>query len=66
MGYNPNVHLDVSLYTILQILSLTLFEKTPFSQACVKFVSAVELIALLADRKWLDDATKTIGQFLEA
>jgi hypothetical protein len=29
----------------------------------VKFFSATELIALLADREWLDDATKTIGQF---
>lgn len=29
----------------------------------VKFFSAVESIALLADREWLDDATKTIGQF---
>jgi hypothetical protein len=29
----------------------------------VKFFSGVELIALLADREWLDDATKTIGQF---
>jgi len=29
----------------------------------VKFFSAVELIALLADREWLDDVTKTIGQF---
>src|SRR5277367_6527342 len=29
----------------------------------VKFFSAVELITLLADREWLDDATKTIGQF---
>jgi hypothetical protein len=29
----------------------------------VKFFSAVELIALLADREWLDDATRTIGQF---
>jgi hypothetical protein len=29
----------------------------------VKFFSAVELMALLADREWLDDATKTIGQF---
>ena len=28
-----------------------------------KFLSAVELFALLADREWLDDATKTIGQF---
>lgn len=27
------LHLDLSLYTILQILSLTLFEKTPISQA---------------------------------
>ena len=29
----------------------------------VKFLSAVELMALLADRNWLDEATKTIGQF---
>jgi hypothetical protein len=29
----------------------------------VKFFSAVELIALLADREWLDEATKTIGLF---
>ncbi len=29
----------------------------------VKFFSTVELFALLADRDWLDDATKTIGQF---
>jgi hypothetical protein len=29
----------------------------------VKFFSTVELIALLADPDWLDDATKTIGQF---
>src|SRR5476649_574660 len=29
----------------------------------VKFFSDVELIALLADREWLDEATKTIGQF---
>jgi hypothetical protein len=29
----------------------------------VKFFSAVELIALLADRDWLEGATKTIGQF---
>jgi len=29
----------------------------------VKFFSAVELINLLADREWLDEATKTIGQF---
>ena len=28
----------------------------------VKFFSAVELITLLADRDWPDDATKTIGQ----
>ena len=28
----------------------------------VKFFSTVELIALLADREWLDEATKTIGQ----
>ena len=27
------LHLDLSLYTVLQILSLTLFEKTPISQA---------------------------------
>ena len=29
----------------------------------VKFFSAVEIIALLADREWLDEATKTIGQY---
>jgi hypothetical protein len=29
----------------------------------VKFFSVVELIALLADREWLDEATKAIGQF---
>ena len=29
----------------------------------VKFFSSIELIILLADREWLDDATKTIGQF---
>jgi len=28
----------------------------------VKFFSSIELITLLADRVWLDDATKTIGQ----
>jgi hypothetical protein len=33
------------------------------NQNAVKFFSAVELIALLADREWLDEATKTIGQF---
>jgi hypothetical protein len=29
----------------------------------VKFFSAVKLMNLLADREWLDEATKTIGQF---
>lgn len=29
----------------------------------VKYFSTIELITLLADRDWLDDATKTIGQF---
>ncbi len=29
----------------------------------VKFFSSIELITLLADSDWLDDATKTIGQF---
>jgi hypothetical protein len=28
----------------------------------VKFLSAVELIVMRADRDWLDEATKTIGQ----
>jgi hypothetical protein len=28
----------------------------------VKFFSTIELIALLADPDWLDEATKTIGQ----
>ncbi|MGB8368009.1 MAG: hypothetical protein ACLPYZ_04180 [Limisphaerales bacterium] len=29
----------------------------------MKFFSAIELITLLADPDWLDDATKTIGQY---
>jgi hypothetical protein len=29
----------------------------------VKFFGSIELITLLADRDWLDDATKTIGQY---
>jgi len=29
----------------------------------VKFFSAVELFMLMADRDWLDEATKTIGQY---
>jgi hypothetical protein len=29
----------------------------------VKFFSTVDLFALLADPDWLDEATKTIGQF---
>jgi hypothetical protein len=29
----------------------------------VKFFSSIELITLLADRDWLDDATRTIGQY---
>jgi lauroyl/myristoyl acyltransferase len=29
----------------------------------VKFFSSIELITLLADPNWLDEATKTIGQF---
>jgi hypothetical protein len=29
----------------------------------VKFFSSIELIRLLADRDWLDEATKTIGQY---
>jgi hypothetical protein len=29
----------------------------------VKFFSSIELIALLADPDWLDDATKTIGHY---
>lgn len=29
----------------------------------VKLFSSIELIVLLADRDWLDDATKTIGQY---
>jgi hypothetical protein len=35
------------------------------NQNAVEFFSAVELTALLADREWLDEATKTIGQFWE-
>ena len=34
------LHLDSSLYTILQILSLTLFEKTPISQALAQLPPA--------------------------
>jgi hypothetical protein len=29
----------------------------------VKYFSTIELITLLADREWLDEATKTIGQY---
>lgn len=29
----------------------------------VKFFSSIEVIASLADRDWLDDATKTIGEY---
>jgi hypothetical protein len=29
----------------------------------VKFFSSIDLIILLADREWLDEATKTIGQY---
>src|ERR1019366_5279429 len=29
----------------------------------VKFFNAIQLIALLADPEWLDEATKTIGQY---
>ena len=29
----------------------------------VKFFSAIELITVLADPDWLDEATRTIGQF---
>ena len=29
----------------------------------VKYFSSIELFTLLADREWLDDATKTIIQF---
>ncbi|MEO7677481.1 MAG: TspO/MBR family protein [Verrucomicrobiota bacterium] len=35
--------------------------RAPYHAA--KFFSSIELITLLADREWLDDATKTIGQF---
>jgi len=34
-----------------------------FGPNAVKFFSTVELIALLADRDWLDEATKTIGLY---
>ena len=29
----------------------------------VKYFSSIELINLLADREWLDEVTKTIGQY---
>jgi lauroyl/myristoyl acyltransferase len=32
-------------------------------QSPVTFDSSIELITLLADPDWLDDATKTIGQY---
>src|SRR3989441_3971402 len=38
------LHLDLSLYTILQILSLTLFEKTPISQALPQQSLSIELL----------------------
>jgi hypothetical protein len=34
------LHRDATLYTILQILSLTLFEKTPISQALAQLPPA--------------------------
>lgn len=37
------LHLDLSLYTMLQILSLTLFEKTPISQALSQPPLSIEL-----------------------
>ncbi len=37
------LHLDSSLYTILQILSLTLFEKMPVAQALAQLPLASEL-----------------------
>lgn len=37
------LHLDLSLYTILQILSLTLFEKTPISQVFAQPPPSTEL-----------------------
>jgi hypothetical protein len=37
------LHLDLSLYTILQILSLTLFEKTPMAQALSQSTMSSEL-----------------------
>jgi hypothetical protein len=40
------LHLDLSLYTILQILSLTLFEKTPLLQALLPQPLSSELIAM--------------------
>jgi hypothetical protein len=36
------LHLDLSLYAILQILSLTLFEKMPISQALAQPPPSVE------------------------
>jgi len=41
----------------------TLTFRTWESPNAVKYFSAIELISLLADPDWLDDATKTIGQF---
>ncbi len=44
--FKKQQHLDMSLYTILQILSLTLFEKTPILQAFSQQPTTSELLDL--------------------
>jgi len=44
--FKKQQHLDMSLYTILQILSLTLFEKTPILQAFSQQPATSELLDL--------------------
>ena len=40
------LQLDASLYTLLQILSVTLFEKTPIDQALANNEQQTELVML--------------------
>ena len=44
--FKKQQHLDMSLYTILQILSLTLFEKTPILQVFSQQSATSELLDL--------------------
>jgi hypothetical protein len=48
------LHLDLSLYTILQILSVTLFEKTPILEA-LSIIQPQELERVLSNQLTLFD-----------